>query len=664
MEVTLDYETRSTVDLKKSGAIEYAKHHSTSIFCVAYRIGDGTTQLWIPERGPMPYDLWWVFKHSVLVAHNAGFEQAITRYTLVRYMTLTPEQVEFLANIPASRWRCTAAKAAYSSLPRGLEGAGAALGLTVQKDKEGNRLVKKFSKPRKPSKHNPKLWWDNKNELRHIYRYCIQDVSAECELDESIPNLSKDEQSIWELNELINSRGVCIDTKTVRIILRLVAREMKNIDAAVWKLSDGAIDRASQRDRVLKWVNKHGAEMEDLRAATIRDKLEEKGLDFKVQKMLQFREWSSRTSTGKFTSMLASIGDDNIARDLLLYGGGVPTMRFAGKRIQPQNFPRGKLKFADVEKIIAFMNAHSEQETLEYIRAEYGPPMTIFPSLTRAMLIPKPGNEFFCADWSGIEARLGFWVAEHSDGIAAFRDGRPLYEEMAVEIFGIDIKKVTKDSLERFIGKETILGAQYGMGWKKFLTRCHQLGRKEVTEEIAQRAISAYRKKHALIPRLWRNLEQAVMSAIKQPGERFTTNKVAIWVQGDFLLIKLPSGRRMRYFKPRIRAKQLESGLVVPEIRYMAMEHHVWKETSIWGGILANHVIQGIARDVMVNSMREVDRVGYQTVLSAHDEGLAERKIGEGQLAHYVKAFSTIPAWAAGCPLRAEGWTGMRYRKS
>jgi DNA polymerase bacteriophage-type len=97
LNVILDYETRSKVNLEASGAIVYARHPSTSIFCLGYKINDAPPKIWIPELAPMPADLWECFQRGTLVAQNAAFERAITKYTLTRYKCLTAKQRRTLA---------------------------------------------------------------------------------------------------------------------------------------------------------------------------------------------------------------------------------------------------------------------------------------------------------------------------------------------------------------------------------------------------------------------------------------------------------------------------------------------------------------------------------------------------------------------------------------
>lgn len=662
----MDYETRSRANLKVTGAIEYAKHESTSVFCVGYKINEEPRRLWIPERAPMPPDLWECFKRGILVAHNASFERAITKHALTRYGLLTSEQRWCLYQLKPAQWRCTAAKAAACSLPRSLEMAAQVMELPTQKDSYGHKLILKYSKPRKPSKKNPKLWWDDRKDLRDIYRYCLTDVQAEYELDQALPDLSDDEQRVWELDQLINDRGILIDIPTVKIILSMIHEEMGNILHAVKELSQGTIESATQTAKVREWVNARGADMDNLRAATIRDKLMEDDLDPDARLMLEYRQGASRTSTAKYLKMIQAVGSDNRARELLLYCGAVPTARWAGKRIQPHNFPRPTIKGFNSDEAIELIKSGG----LKALRLKYGKTkvMDVLVSAIRGMLIAPDGKEFFCADFAAVEARLAFWVAGHEDGIRAFQEERKLYEEMAAETFKLTLEWLCseegKASLERFVGKESVLGCQYGMGWSKFLKQCHTKGMSKVTPDIAKKAVYTYRRVHSPVPDAWKALEQAVVQAIRVPGSVHKLCKVAIYVRGDFLHIKLPSGRKLRYFKPRVSQKQLAGGRMVPQIHHWAVWKKSWVESTIWGGIFFNHIVQGIARDLMMCGTINIENAGYEFVLSVHDEALAEREKGCGNLKSFLHLMAgQLPAWAEGAPIKAEGWVGARYKK-
>lgn len=663
MDVVIDYETRSILNLENVSADEYSKHGSTSVFCVGYRVDGSELSLWIPERAPMPADLWNCFKRgSTFVAHNASFERAITRNTLPRYALLTQAQRACLRSLPISRWRCTAAKAAASSLPRSLKLVSEVLGLPTQKDEKGHKLILKYCKPRKPSKHNPKLWWDDKQDLRAIYRYCLTDVQAEWEVDQELPDLTPDEQKVWELDQLINDRGVLIDIPTVKIIIKMIREETHNITQAVKELSENTIDKVTQTARVRSWVNAHGGEMPNLKAETIRDKLLESKVPPLVRQMLEYRQGGSKSSTAKYIRMLQAVGQDHRARELLLYWGTLPTGRWAGKKIQPHNFPRPTLKDFNSDEAIELIRSGG----LTAIKKRYGNTnaMNVLVSSIRGMIIASLGKEFYCGDFVAIEACLAFWMAEHKEGIQAIRDKRKLYEEMASETFDIPLDEILKDSLERFVGKESVLSCQYGSGWNSFMNNCHKKGMSQVTPEMAKKAVYTFRKVHAPIPAIWKALEEAAVEAIRNPGKHYQVTKVTLYVHGNFLIIKLPSGRKLKYYKPRLSQKRLAGGRLVPQIHYWTVWKKNFIETVIWGGILFNHCVQGIARDLMMNATSNIEKAGYQFVLSVHDEGLAEREIGCGSLKEFLHLMAgQLPDWAKGAPITATGWVGLRYKK-
>src|SRR5690606_32554232 len=95
-----------------------------------------------------------------------------------------------LQSITPKRWLCTASLASALALPRNLEGAGKVLNLPIQKDMEGNRLMKKWMKPRKPTKKDPSTRHTNLDELEKIVKYCITDIEAEVELFLKCPPLT------------------------------------------------------------------------------------------------------------------------------------------------------------------------------------------------------------------------------------------------------------------------------------------------------------------------------------------------------------------------------------------------------------------------------------------------------------------------------------------
>lgn len=303
MFLTLDFETRSRVDLKLKGAIEYARDPSTSVLCLGYKFNDMPARVWRPGE-PFPSDLRMMFKNPKIrvIAHNAGFERAILQYTLGR-------EIPEARGIAIDRFICTAAMAAAHALPRGLEDACRVLRLPVQKDMVGNKLMKKYMKPRKPTKNDPREWWDDELDLIRVAEYCRRDVEAEWLLYNELPPLSDYEFKIWCLDQEINDRGVFVDVEAVDAALQLIPLEVERLRARVEKITKGAIENTSKVRDVLNYVNDRGAGLENLQAKTIEAKLKDPDLDPEIRAVLELRQKSSRSSTAKFKAFKERVGD-------------------------------------------------------------------------------------------------------------------------------------------------------------------------------------------------------------------------------------------------------------------------------------------------------------------------------------------------------------------
>jgi len=305
-------------------------------------------------------------------------------------------------------------------------------------------------------------------------------------------------------------------------------------------------------------------------------------------------------------------------------------------------------------------------DALESLRFLFGDPMPVFASLLRSAIIPKKGSVLNVADYAAIEARVLFWVAKHQDGVRAFAENRPIYEEMALDIYGLkDVADVTPS--QRFYGKSAVLGCGYGMGHAKFQAECKRFGQM-ISEEFSFQVIQAYRRKHAPVPTLWGVLEKAAIAAVESGSKRYTVNYTTWYVRNGFLWCELPSGRALAYADPSVRYVTPKwGGDKRPTLFHMGVNSKTkkWEEQKTWGGTLTENVVQAISRDIMVDAMLRIDAAGpWQIVLSVHDEVVAERnkKLG-GSIAEFIQLMEIVPEWAKGCPIKVEGWEGDRYRK-
>lgn len=665
MRVSIDFETRSTVDLRLTGVYPYAAHPTTDVWCMAWAIQDGAVQLWTPGDPAPDFS-----GASEIRAWSAQFERIIWREIMVKRYGF-PE-------IPLEVWVDTAAEAAALALPRSLEQAASTLGLPVEKDMEGRRLMIQMSKPRKKK---PLTWWDDAPRRERLYAYCRQDVVVERAVAERIRPLSDYERKVYLLDQRINDRGVLIDRPLVEAAQKIVATGVARANEELESLTGvGAVTKVQD---IRVWVTAQGIALDDLTKATVRDLLQgEDGLPPDVIRVLEIRQEAGKTSNAKLDSMLAYAGKEDRARGLLLYHGA-GTGRWSGKGPQPQNYPRGTVK--EVERFIPSVLAGD----YDGIAAEE-PPLAVISSMLRGMLRAAPSHRLLAGDYAQIEARIVAWFAGQWDLVDLFESGGRIYEEMAADIYSVPVEEIENPSERRTIGKSSVLGCGFQMGPDRFaedvqtktgivLTR----GARDDDGELlpgevdeAARAVHGYRTRYPRIPELWSELNAAAFSAVSNPGKVYTAGVggvVKYTKRGQFLWCQLPSGRFLAYALPAIQMvdppwekdKEEKDRKKRPAVTYATVDGYTrkWRRVAAYGGLLTENIVQATARDLMAAAMLRVEAAGYPVVLTVHDEIVCEVPEGKGSLEEFVNLLRTRPKWAARIPVAAEGWEGERYRK-
>lgn len=653
-----DYETRSECDLRACGSYEYSVHPSTQILCVAWRLGtremlrDAPTRVWSPfATSDDPRELIAALsdENVILVAHNALFENVITNNVLRRSFSKIPL-------IAPSRFLCTAALASVLALPRKLEGACKALGLSAEKNMTGHKLMMKYSKPRKATKNNTAKWHNKTSELRGVMAYCADDIAAETELFLTLPSLTPTERKVWELDQNINLRGFTVDRPLVSSVLKMIGEEITNLDNETATITSGEVRSATQVKELKNWINNQGAiYLENMQAKTIVDTLAAELSCTSSKRLLEIRQAVSKTSTAKYEAFESRSRFDSRLRDNLMYHGA-STGRWTGLGVQPQNFPRPKLKNTNLAAEIL------REGNLEQVRMFYGDPMEAFSNCLRSVITPAENHNLYVADYAAIEVRVLFWLAGHTAGLQAFIEKRDLYKEMAMDIYRIrGLEDVTLP--QRQLGKGAILGAGFGMGPDRFVVQCAAQGI-FIDENMSKVAIKAYRTTHSPVVKLWYGYEAAARQAILNPGKGFSVGRTRWFKEGRFLYCTLPSGRKLAYCDPVVKVEMTKWGEPKQALFHWGVNGTTkqWELQKTWGGTLCENVTQASARDLMAAAMLRIDAADYKIILSVHDELISERK--GGSLSEYIDLMTVIPDWAKGCPVSAEGWSGKRYGKN
>lgn len=635
MTVSIDFETRSAVDLRKTGVYEYAADGSTDIWCMAYKAPwSDDVLVWQPgdERDVHLED--WIMADGVLSAWNANFERTIWSEIMVsRYQW------------PATRikqWRCTMAQASAMGLPRSLGQAAAVLGVEEQKDKTGAALMLRMARPRKVNADGSYTWWDTKDKLDALVAYCRQDVRTELSVAETLNEMPDSERRLYQLDQRINDRGVALDVDLVYRVKALAGNASIEIDAEIQRLTKGQVKAATNGMDLVAWLNSHGIATKSVDKQTVARLLTSDKLHPVIRQVLTLRQNGAKSSTAKYDAMLHAVNWDGRMRGLLVYHGAA-TGRWSGKLVQPQNFPRPQKKQDELDEIIAKLKAGEDV-------SEYGAGTVIASDLLRSMLIAEDGNRLMFADYSAIEARVLAWVAGQNDLVETFRKGGDVYKEMASAIYNVDVEAVTDG--QRQVGKMAILGCGYGMGGKRFAEQCATMGIK-VDEDEAKRIVSVYREKNHRIAQYWRDIEQEFVEMVKGAGRVGT------------IPLSLPSGRSLTYHNPRIIQRETPWGEMrdTAQVDTLNSVTRQWVSQIIWGGLLTENVVQATARDLMATAMMALEVKGYNVILSVHDEIICEVPDNFGSLDEMIDIMTRVPAWAKGCPINAEGKEGKRYRK-
>lgn len=184
-------------------------------------------------------------------------------------------------------------------------------------------------------------------------------------------------------------------------------------------------------------------------------------------------------------------------------------------------------------------------------------------------------------------------------------------------------------------------------------------------DEIKEQIVNPWRDAHPMTVQFWWDLERACFDAVKEPGKIFAARGIHFRVKERFLLCRLPSGRLLYYYDPKIQPVMTAWEELKDQVTYMTVNGitRKWGRTNTYGGKLAENATQAAARDILANGMIEAEAAGYPVVLSVHDEIISEVPEGSGSVEEFEGLMCIVPAWANGLPLKAKGFRAKRYRK-
>jgi len=698
-ELFTDFETFSTLDLRKKGLWNYVISPGTGVLCLSYAFDDDPAGIVYFDEDLYPDDMYALkkmFEHvkagKTFIAHNASFELAIWNllfHKRCKWPKLNPEQVI-----------CTMAECYAMNLPGSLENAAAALGLRLSKDTDGKALMLRMCKPINNSKlisgeDNAPLWYHDSDSftfmgkkisgaeaVKRLGQYCAQDTEVERAIHRRTLPLSAHERKVWAMDYKINQRGVLFDPDAVKGALAIRDETTEYLNNEMNKLTDGHVAKCSSIAALKDWVADFGVIKDSLSKDVIVEiiendetNIERIKLPEEVRRALELRREAGRATS---VSKLATIGlqSDKKGRvhNMFQYHGA-GTGRWAGRGVQPHNFTRDLPKPEVVEEIIKYVK-EGKASTIDML---YGPPLTTISKLLRGFITAGEGRSFIGGDYSNVEGRGLAWLAGEQWKLDAFEEydngtGPDLYKLAYANTFHVDVNSITDE--QRQVGKVEELALGYAGGVGAF----RQMGGDslELTDEQIDGIKNGWRDAHLNIKAYWKELQKAAIAAVLHKGSTYEAGspgrQVKFKTAGSFLWCLLPSGRALCYPYPQIRhgdygpyltykiapsQDDFKKGRIIDD----PTNTRQWARVSTYGGKLSENITQAICRDLLANAMLNLQDAGYLIVLHVHDESVEEGNFTEDDRIKVETIMNTVPRWAKDFPLKAKCWLNKRYIK-
>ena len=660
-ETLIDIETYSEVDIKTCGLYRYATDPSFEILLIAWAMDDGSgfgeTQCCDLTSGdPFPTELLEAFQSGTvrLIAHNASFERVCFSVHLQR--NFPGQYLQPGAFLSPDNWLCTMVMAGSLTLPLALKDVGEVLKTAQQKDKEGERLIKLFSMPCKPTKSNG---YRTRNLPQHypadwakFKGYCIQDVNTEIDIYKRLKRFPMPDREWhhYRVNERVNDRGVKIDTELVQ---QAIACDLMLSDAMTKKAYElTGLENPNSVSQLKSWLDERGIPMDSLGkkdVAQMIGELDRNGVDEEAMDMLKLRLQMAKSSVKKYQAAERCVCPDGRARGLFQFYGASRTGRYSGRNIQLQNLPQNHISTLEQARDLVKLGCFDMVESI------YGNTPDVLSQLIRTMLVPKEGCEFIVADFSAIEARVLAWEAEEQWVLDAFQNGEDLYCATASQMFHVPVVKHGVNGELRQKGKIATLACGYGGSSGALISMgALQMGLKE--EELPE-IIDSWREANPKIVQYWWDVEKAAMTAYKT-GERSEIGKIAFEFWSGTLWMVLPSGRRLAYIKPRTQPNRFGR----MSLTYEGVgQNHKWSRQETYSGRLVENATQAIARDILAEAMARMEDYGLSIVGHVHDEVIIEAPIGKYTVDEVCKLMAVKPDWCEGLPLSAAGYLAPSY---
>jgi len=656
IELHFDFETFSSVDIKKCGSYKYFESPDFEILMLAYMFKDTTTrrkskikQVSFAEGEEWPEEFLKALRNKKVEkhAHNANFERNCLKTVGI--------------DVPADQWRCSAVKVGYCGLPMSLGAASKALNLGEEgKMSEGLALIKYFSCLVEPTKRNGmrrrNMWYHNPEKWELYKKYNRADVNAEVKLLEhpivDAFRIPETERLNYILDQKINDRGVNIDvqmaTEAVEIDKIFKADVIEKLKAIT-----GLVNPNSP-DQLKEWLSsKLQKNITSLAKENVEALIKEHRSGLAVE-VLKLRQRGSKTSTRKFVALLNFALTTLTGHGFFYFYGGWRTGRWAGRAFQPQNLPRNKMKLLDFARNLV------KRGDYELLSVFFDNIPNVLSQLIRTAVTASPGNILAIADYSAIEARITAWISGEKWRLDIFAGDGKIYEASAAKMFNIPIEEV--DDEQRSKGKIAELALGFGGALGALLTMGGE--KMGLSKEEMQSIVKKWRKASPKIVDMWYEFERCAIKAVRTRKPVTSTLKGIVFnFEHNCLTILLPSGRKLIYQNAMLTKNRWDRD----SIKYMGIHQKTkqWTWLETYGGKISENIIQAIARDLLADGMRRLDDAGFDIVMHVHDEAVAdiENKSVNFVLENMCRILGEPVKWAPGLSTPANGFVTPHYKK-
>jgi DNA polymerase len=659
-----DFETYANIDLPSCGADVYINHPTAKILCLSAIYGKEKLD-WAPgEKFPIKWKNRFESQRIIKVAHNASFDLGV-------WNKLMPKGFNALSYDTV---RCSQAACLAKGYPAKLSMIPDKLQIEEKKFAIGRAAMLEVTRL------GEKNVRDLATKLKNIRIYGMSDVILMKKIYERVGGLSKKEIEYYNLTQEINSRGLGLDVESTNVLTKTLQDLYLSVDIKILKLlpehfnpnlvkqgefvGDG-LTFLNSSQKFKKYLNDNGCDVPDVQEGTLKyvetdDKV--------VKKLLDYRILFCQSAIKKIHKMSWTVGILNRIRGALRYHGA-HTGRWSGQGIQPQNFSRDGFHSDPILNDTLFsvyvsecskFNKNSKVSVKDYKL------LNDMAKTVRPLIQAKPKHDLLVYDYAQIEARVLAWLAGQSDLVNGFIKGKDIYLDFAENV--IYNRPLTKkdNPTERSVGKTSILGAGFGMGWEKFIDTVYAQTGISITDDLSKKSIYGYREKYQKIKFLWGNIEACFKACLERKIPitfPLPYAKVQLVFEPDDnikgMTIKLPSGRKLSY--PNLAVTQGKYG--------KALTSDGAKMSYLYGGKLVENIIQAIARDIMGEAMLYTNNnLGLPIVLTVHDEIIWEvpkHRLTKRCIHNIEDALKNecVPKWFPKELIEIEGGVRNRYGK-